>query len=383
MKKIALIENLIPSYRVDYYNRLSESGAYEFTVFCQVEDRAWNLELAHDQISLDVETLPYIGLGRQLKWQRLPLRELWSRYDAFVFYANPRYLSNFVWATVFRILGRKVILRNQAFTAGANPISEWIRLSWYRQFENLLVYTDHEVKRLRDRGLRSRRIVGYQNGLNQGAIDAAAEHWMDDRCNEWRSQMDLNGKRLVLSVARLERKNRFDLVIEAVSRLRDDFPDLVWCLIGGGTEEERLRKAVKDCGLESCVRFVGPVYDENLLAPWFLCSDFLIHPGAIGLTLLHAFGYGLPVVTHDNSKNQMPEFAALRNGKNGLLFVENQVDSLVEAMSRLLGDAPLRQSLRAACLQTARSEFNTAIMAERFIGLLDDCFTDETTGSHE
>ena len=40
---------------------------------------------------------------------------------------------------------------------------------------------------------------------------------------------------------------------------------------------------------------LGSIYDEIELAPWFLTADAFVYPENIGLSILHAFGYGLPV----------------------------------------------------------------------------------------
>ena len=72
------------------------------------------------------------------------------------------------------------------------------------------------------------------------------------------------------------------------------------------------------------------------LAPWFLSANLFVYPGAIGLSILHAFSYGLPVVTHANAANQMPEFEAMEDGKTGLVFKENDISDMVDKIVYLL-----------------------------------------------
>ena len=63
------------------------------------------------------------------------------------------------------------------------------------------------------------------------------------------------------------------------------------------------------------IRWLGALYEQEVMAPWFLSAKVFVYPGYIGLSIMHAMGYGLPVITHDNMDNQSPEVAALRNGK--------------------------------------------------------------------
>jgi glycosyltransferase involved in cell wall biosynthesis len=155
-------------------------------------------------------------------------------------------------------------------------------------------------------------------------------------------------------------------MIDAMPKLLKVEPRLVWCLLGDGPERQQLAELAKKNRVEHAIRWAGSLYDENTLAPWFKTSEVLVHPGAIGLTLLHAFGYGLPVVTHDNRNDQMPEIAALRNGANGVLFRQGNVEALVESLLMILRGPEIRARLSEAALRTAREGFNTAVMASRF-----------------
>jgi glycosyltransferase involved in cell wall biosynthesis len=128
-----------------------------------------------------------------------------------------------------------------------------------------------------------------------------------------------------------------------------------------------LRKQAATASVEDHILWIGEVYDEYDLAPWFLSSRVLVHPGAIGLTLMHAFGYGVPVVTHDDFEFQMPEIAAFEDGINGLLFANNNVAELAATVVALLNDRRLATRLGRSGLQAVQSKYNTSAMAQRFV----------------
>jgi glycosyltransferase involved in cell wall biosynthesis len=114
---------------------------------------------------------------------------------------------------------------------------------------------------------------------------------------------------------------------------------------------------------------VGPLFEEPSLAPWFLGSEWLVHPAGIGLTLLHAFGYGLPVVTSDNAEVQMPEFDAFSAGETGLLYRDGDAASLAATVCRGLEDEPARQRMRRRVREIARDDYNIRVMVERFAAI--------------
>jgi glycosyltransferase involved in cell wall biosynthesis len=118
-------------------------------------------------------------------------------------------------------------------------------------------------------------------------------------------------------------------------------------------------------GIEAHVRFLGSLYDEEQLAPWFICATCFVYPGPIGLSLLHAMGYALPVVTHDNRARHNPEIAALRHEHNGLEFRDGDQRSLEQQVCRLLRSEALRATLARNARSTAHEDFTIGNMASR------------------
>jgi glycosyltransferase involved in cell wall biosynthesis len=367
--RVAVVTNVLPTYRRAFYDALCAAGEFSVTVFCQERLPGFNLAPAHEQIGCPVRLLRFAGSERALVWQRLPVRELWSGFDAYVFYGNIRVLSNLLWASLFHAAGRPVLLWGQAHTAGANPRLERVRLAWWRSFDHLLVYTDAEVDYLRARGF-AQDVTGLNNGLDQRAVERAAAAWPPERLAVWQAAQGLDGRVPILSVARLAPKNRFDTVVRALPALVEHFPGLLWCVVGGGEEEASLRALAASLGVGDAIRWVGPEYAEERLAPWFLSSRAFVLPGSIGLSLLHAFGYGLPVVTHANPANQMPEFAALAHGVNGLAFPEGDLAALTDCIALLLSQPAAAQQMGRNGLEVARTRYNVDVMVERFSAAL-------------
>ncbi|MCC9075489.1 glycosyltransferase family 4 protein [Litorilinea aerophila] len=368
--KVAIVTNVVPSYRLAFYQRLCQQPEHDFVLFCQDRLPGFNLALVHDRVPCKVERLAAWGSEHGVVWQRLPVMRLWRDFDVLVFYGNPRLLSTVLWATLFRWLGKPVIIWGQGHTAGAPPWTEGLRLRWWRQFDTILVYTDREAEALQRSVLAGRQVIGLNNGLDQDRIEQAIARWPVRRLTAWQQARGLEGRPVLLSCARLVEKNRFDLVPPLLARLRSRYPDLRWCVIGDGPAREALAGLVRAHQVEDLVVWVGALYDEEALAPWFLSARLLIHPGAIGLTLLHAFGYGLPVVTHGDLAQQMPEIAALEPGVNGLVFTPGDVASLAEAVRSLLDDPGRSRRMGQAAQEVVRTRFNVDVMVARFLQAL-------------
>jgi glycosyltransferase involved in cell wall biosynthesis len=142
--------------------------------------------------------------------------------------------------------------------------------------------------------------------------------------------------------------------------------------VGTGEDLERLQRIAANLGIERNVSWLGEIYDEERLAPWFLKACCLLYPGAIGLTLLHAFAYGLPVVTHSSRRLHGPEIAALVDGENGLLFEKGNVEDLCSKVRGACDDAGRRRRLSECAFRTVREQYSMTAMIARFRTAVDE-----------
>ncbi len=365
--RVAAILNVIPHYRQRFWEVVHGSEEIEVTIFCQTELPDSGLRLVHDEIPQRVVPIDFWGNERLAAWQRLPWKRLRDEFDVLVWYGNPRLISGFVGASALQKMGKPIVIYGQAHTAGANPITEKMRLKWWQTFTHLLVYSDTEVTQLRRQGFKRQRIFGINNGLDQEAIDAAAREWGSAQVEQFGIAQALDGRRVTLSLGRIQERQRLALLVEALPQIVNRFPDLIHLVIGDGPMKQELVERARELGGNEHIRWLGPVYGEEQLAPWLLSAELLIHPGAVGLTLMHAFGYGLPVVTHDEAEQHMPEFCAFEEGVTGVTFRCGDVDDLVFRVCERLRDKSGTAKMGQAGLERVRASYNVDEMARRFV----------------
>lgn len=366
--KIAITTNIVPTYREGFYDRLFTREDLDVTVYCQDYMPGVNVTSIHEKYGDRIKIIKFISAKKErIVWQFLPLREIFTSYDLVFVGGNPRVLSDVMISTALHFAGKGIVHWTMAHSFRANALTEKIRLLWSRLFKFIFVYTDAEVDFLRGNGFKNNFILGMNNGLDQKAIDTAALKWTDARLQDWRRLNKLENSILLLSCARLDAKNKFEQVILALPLILVKIPELVWCVIGNGDQQNNLEAMVKSAGLEGHIRFVGGIYQEDELAPWFLSSEILIHPAAIGLTLLHSFGYGLPVITHGKADLHGPEYAAFEPECTGRNFLIDDIRSLADTVVKLLIDSEIRTQMKKYVLNVAREKYNVDIMVERFV----------------
>ncbi len=366
--KIAITTNIITTYRKGFYDRLFSRPDIDVTVYCQYYMPGMNLISIHEHYPLNVKIISFLSAKKEkIVWQFLPWKEIITKYDVVFVSGNPRVLSDVVLGTLLRLMRKRVVLWTMAHSYRGNKLTENIRLLWSRIFQNIFVYTDKEVEYLREKGFRNHYILAMNNGLDQKIIDSIVSKWTEEKITKWMELHDYQNRKIIISCARLEKKNNFGLVIEALPEIVQKIPNLLWFLIGGGDEEENLKELAGKLEVEKYVVFLGAIYEEEELAPYFLSSKLFIHPAAIGLSLLHAFGYGIPVIVHDQIDLHGPEYAAFENDITGKTFRFNDSDDLANVIISLLNNPKEINKMKINVQKIAREQYNVDIMVDRFI----------------
>lgn len=163
------------------------------------------------------------------------------------------------------------------------------------------------------------------------------------------------------TVANFTRKKDHATLLDAVAVLASAHPDLRVLLIGSGPLEQELRARATRLNLERSVVFAGSRGDVTDILP--ALDVFVLSSRYEGLpvSLLEAMASGVPPVA--TAVGGVPE--VVTDGRDGLLTLAGQPESLATAIGRLLDDAHLRSRLGAAARVRAR-DFDIA-RAVRFM----------------
>ena len=371
-KRVAIVTNIIPAYRKGFYDNVfaEKQNDYDITVFCQKDFPGNTIKSIHSRYAEHVHEIEYTGIFKgKLIWQWLPIIKLFRNYSVFIVDGNPRHLSQALLSTIFRLLGKKVVIWSVAHSWRDHSFSKKIRLLWWKLFDNFLMYTENDVVELNASGFKHKNIISINNGLNQREIVEVCKQWNAQKIEEWKKGNGIAGKKTILSCGRLL-EGKYEVMVPALAELVKADSDIVWCVVGNGPAKGKLEKMVKEAGLEQNVKFVGALYEQTELAPWFLSALIFAHPTAIGLSILHAFGYGLPVVTHDNAKRHGSEFSVFENNITGKSYNYESTDDLVKVTLELLTDNKLLQTMKENVASIANEKYNAEIMKDRFFTIL-------------
>ena len=171
--------------------------------------------------------------------------------------------------------------------------------------------------------------------------------------------------RYIATVATFKEQKGHRYLIEAVSPLVSQFPDLQLLWIGDGELKEELMALARDANIEGQVRFLGLRSDvPDLLA----ASDYFILPSlweGLPMALIEAMASGLPVVaTQVSGTNQV-----MIAGKTGLLVPPGDSQQLSQAMIWLLCNPGGAQAMGAAAKRRVEESFSAQKQARDHIAL--------------
>mgnify|MGYP001601095192 FL=1 len=152
------------------------------------------------------------------------------------------------------------------------------------------------------------------------------------------------GRKIVISVARLERVKDMELALKALTELQKSLRCEYW-ILGTGEEEGRLKILVKELGLTETVKFLG--FQENPYHYLKKADVFLLtsRSEAFPCALLEAMFCHKPcVVSYFNGSVA----DIIRQDVDGIIVKERSAEKFAGALQRVLSDEASAQRLGAS-----------------------------------
>lgn len=199
-------------------------------------------------------------------------------------------------------------------------------------------------------------IAGALKGEKQGSlvhiapgIDTAHFSPQGD-LSELRKRIDLEGKRVIVSVGRLVHRKGQDTLIEALPLIIKEFPEAHLLFVGVGPHLEYIHKRAIQLNVLSHISFVGRVPYQEI--PQFIgLGEIFAMPSrsrlagleveGLGIVYLEASACGLPVV--GGKSGGAPD--ALLEGETGFAVDGRNPSAVADAILRLLRDPELGKKM--------------------------------------
>ncbi len=167
------------------------------------------------------------------------------------------------------------------------------------------------------------------------------------------SKYGLTRKKIILTVSRLTKADKYkghSSVIQALPEILEPHPDIIYVIVGDGDGRAKLESLVSNLGLQSCVKFLGRISDNDVLALYRSSSVFIMPSTkeGFGIVFVEAAAAGLPVI----GGNRDGSTDALADGSIGRLINPRSRPEIIAALSEALANHP-----KSAGMEVARFSF--------------------------
>lgn len=360
---IVFVQPAFPHYRQAFFRELADTLGDRLRLFYTIGDGV--SPDAEGKYAIPIGALRSLYFG--LNWQQGAMDISFRPGDLFVMSGSPRTLSNLALAAKARAQGAKIIWWGHYWSSTSKRWRFALRLKMMGLADALLFYTDQEIDEFKARNdaVDDRPVGALNNGIDMNPVIAFRN--LPYRVSE--------RPRDLLFIGRITEKCELRLVIEALAK--PTCQSVTLDVIGEGDASAELMRLACDLGVDGRIVWHGANTDEGSIANVMNRCKAFVYPGAVGLSLIHALAYGLPVIVHGERWKHMPEIAALEPGQNGNVFTRGDADSLSHVIASTLASETALEDMSERAVKSVEGRFTTKAMSERFLELVK---TIESTG---
>lgn len=181
----------------------------------------------------------------------------------------------------------------------------------------------------------------------------------------------LEGKMVILTVARLVAQKRVELTVRAFARIVGEFPQSCLVVVGDGPGRRPIEREIRRLGLDSRIYLLGTVPPiSSTLLNLYRGADLFVMLGVeegMPNVFMEAGAFRLPSLGVDSGGT--PE--VVRHGETGLLATADDEHDVAEKLKRLLADEPLRREMGNRAHQWIGKQFSLDVLSQRSFEILE------------
>ncbi len=345
---VAFVTHFCPHYRVKTFEMLAQVHNVEY--FFYSPGNEWYGQGIHGVRggSFRYTYLPGFQLTRQIRVAPSLLTHLWRKdYAVFVkcingrfalpatyLIARLRHMPFVLWTGIWMTL-------QSPFHRLVFPLTRWI----YRHADAIVVYGEHVKSYLVEQGVQKEKIFVAAHAVDNPLYSRAVS---PEEKAKHKANLSLEGRKVVLSLGRLEEIKGLDYLIRAFARLSLD--DAVLVVAGDGSLYKRLTALAQEQGIQAKTRFVGYVPPEDAQLYYAIAEVFVLPSVTMptgketwGLVVNEAMNQGLPVIATEAVGAAAG--GLVQSGVNGFVVPERDNAALAQAIERILTDVKLREEM--------------------------------------
>lgn len=368
MKRVLIVQRVLPHYRVPFFENLRESLAedgvrLELAVGLPTKTDAAKRDDAHLGWAHEVHNRYIkVGRGKHVVWQ--PIWTFAKEAELVVVEQASRLLVNYLLLIRRRLGGPKVAFWGHGENldrASASRIGEAVKRRMAPRADWWFCYTAGTARLLASAGVRREQMTVVQNAVDVRSLRALLGAVTDSERRSLRASLGIGDGPVALSLGSIYPSKRPRYLVESADQIQRMLPGFHLVIVGDGPDRAIIDTAAVT---RPWLHPVGMRTGAELVR-YASIASILLNPGLVGLAVLDAFALELPMITCDLDLHS-PEIEYLTDGVNGLVLPSDATPEqfAIEA-ARVSVDADLLRRLREGCV-TAASTYSIEAMVQNF-----------------
>ena len=360
--EICCIFNLAALYRAPIYKLMDTELSCDFYI-TEWEKPPFK-QMNYSDLKGFKKTLKYKKIYKNFYWQKAAIFLVFKPYTKFILIGEPYCISTWVILIVAKILGKKTYIWTHGWYGRESKIKKIIKKSFFRMSTKVLLYGNYAKNLIINEGVQEDKLVCVFNSLDHLAqLKIRKQLFYNSIFKDYFKNNDPT----LIFVGRLQKSKKIEQIIETIYLLKTRGVKCNLVIVGKDDENLNLNSLISSYGIDKQIWLYGECYDELKIGELFFNSHVCVSPGNIGLTAMHSFVFGTPVITHNNFKNQMPEFEVIEDNVTGSFFNENSVENLTEKIKYWISkDTHERKATRTKCQLIIDEIYNPYYQIEIF-----------------
>jgi 1,2-diacylglycerol 3-alpha-glucosyltransferase len=278
-------------------------------------------------------------------------------------------LTEYISVFICKLLGIPILFWTHGYDHGIrrnnlfNKIRVKIMEFFYKKVDHIIVFSYKGKEYLINKGIDSNKITVAPNTLN---TNFWLKKYYSCNKNEIKKKYGYtNNSFHVLFSGRLNKFKKVINLLKAGQIIQNKFKNLnIYIhIVGDGEEKENLQNFVNKNNLKNVI-FYGAIFDEAKVADIFCLSDVFVMPGYVGLAIIHAFCFGLPIIT-ENLSYHSPEICFLKHNINGFFVEEDNIEELANKIIFLFQNKEVLKELSKSAIETVKNEASIENMIKK------------------
>lgn len=316
MVKVCILQNKVLHYRKPLYNKLSET--HDLTII-HSGDPTVGVDDNYREI-----ILPLSKKGPFLIQKKLNKKLKEENFDVIIGMLDLHWIGII---NAFRKFKEKFIW--WGIGVSEKEIGNKIRAKIIKKGAPMIFYTKEGVEAFSKLGVNKTNLFYCNNTFH-----------IENRIPCFRH----DDKKSILFVGSLDQRKQNDVLLKAFKNIQNSIhPNIYLEIIGGGIQEDYLKKLSQDLQIENNVIFHGSINDTGKLEDFYKTAICSVSFGQAGLAVLQSLGYGVPFITKRNAISG-GEKNNIKDNFNGY-FCDDSIKSLEEKLLLLCNDIPLAKAL--------------------------------------